>query len=230
MTFALRSFPANGKAEHRQLLEITLAKTRLKVGAVTITVSVPKADVLVDGLSIGTSPLTDVVFLDPGSRLIEAKLDGYEPAARRLDLKAGSAAEVAFELTPSGTSTKGPYIPILVVGASVTGAALIAGTVLAVLAHGKASDAASNTATLTHPGVTSPCAQQASVCAAINSDLSTRDQLSDASMGLFIGAGVVGLATLGYGLLGRRSRPATGLRFLPAIGAKQAGAVLTGAW
>lgn len=120
---------------------------------------------------------------------------------------------------------------VIVGGASVTGVALVTGTILAVVAHGKAADADTKLGGLKNVTGTNVCVTNAATCAAIDSDRAARDRLANASMGVFIGAGAVGVATLGYALLSPKARPASGrVQVLPAIGARDAGVMLVGVW
>ena len=48
--------------------------------------------------------------------------------------------------------------------------------------------------------------------------------------GFLIGAGAVGLATVGYALFAPKARPAAGMRVLPAVGSREGGLVVAGAW
>src|SRR6185503_10534547 len=77
LSFCLKNFPATGTAKQLEFIRSRLAEARQKVGALSIQVSEGGAEVLVDGRSIGRSPLADEVFVDPGSRRIEARLNGH---------------------------------------------------------------------------------------------------------------------------------------------------------
>jgi hypothetical protein len=225
--YYLRNAPADRRARAQQLLD----KAQAGTGTLAVRVDQPGADVLVDGEIAGKSPLPDPVFVEPGRHTVEARL-GPRFATSPVDVPAGARKEVGLALkdTQAPPGATGPSLPVIVTGASLTGAGITVGTVLAVVASGKASDANAKLATLPQPAGTSPCAALASTCGAINSDRRTHDALSNASMGTFIGAGAVGLATLGYVLLARKGRPTTGVRVLPSVGARDGGIVLAGSW
>jgi PEGA domain len=233
LAYAVREFPLSGKPALRERLQQRFAEARARVGALRVRVSVPGAEVTADGHVVGVAPLAEEVFVDPGAHVLEARLGDYETGRASVEVGPGGSREVALALVrkrEGGVGGEESKKALVIGGAALTGLALVTGTVLAVVAHAKASDATAKTATLPQPGATSPCVQQASVCGTIDNDWASRDRLSNASMGVFIGAGAVGLATLGYGLFAPRAQRATGLRLLPSIGASQGGAVLTGAW
>jgi hypothetical protein len=98
LAFAVRSWPVIGKREQREFSAKRLAEARKFVAAVTIRVSSPGAKVLIDGREVGLTPLAAEVFVEPGRRRIEARLEGYEPATSVLESAAGSAREVSLTL------------------------------------------------------------------------------------------------------------------------------------
>jgi PEGA domain len=77
LTAGLREGSASLEEVERKELQAALAKARAKVGALTITVDPPGAEVIVNGLPVGKAPLPDAVFVDPGPVFVEARLAGY---------------------------------------------------------------------------------------------------------------------------------------------------------
>jgi len=230
LAYAVREFPLSGKPALRERLQQRFAQARALVGALKVRLNVQGAEVLVDGREVGVAPLADDVFVDPGAHTIEARLGEYEAVRVNVAVARGGSKEVPIALVRRVAGGDGPNKAVLISGGVVTGVALITGTVLAVVAHAKASDANATAATLPQPGAASPCGQQAAVCSTIDSDWAARDHLSNASMGVFIVGGAVGLATLGYGLFAPKAQPATGLRVMPSVGTNGAGAMLVGTW
>lgn len=100
LAFCLRNFPAAGTAKQLEFIQGRLAQARREVFGLSITVSVDGAEILVDGRSIGRSPLPDEVFVEPGSRTVEARLRGYEPARRIIEARKGAAADVVLAPRP----------------------------------------------------------------------------------------------------------------------------------
>ena len=81
-------------AERRSVEEL-LAQARVKVGAITVRVEPAGAEVFVDGKAVGKAPLAGEVFVEPGARVIEAKLAGYEAAQACVDhVSAGAKCDV----------------------------------------------------------------------------------------------------------------------------------------
>jgi PEGA domain len=123
-----------------------------------------------------------------------------------------------------------PSAPIVVAGGSAMLAAIVAGAVLAGVANSKGADANAKLATLPLSGRAGQCQSFASTCSRINNDLHALDTLSDASVGTFVGAGAIGLATLLYALLPRKVEPSAGMRVTPLVGSGHGGVAVVGAW
>lgn len=98
LAFSIRTYPAKEGEAPKKRLEGWLADAKKHVGTVTIAVNKSGAEILVDGASSGRSPLADPIFVEPGERTIEARLDGHEPASERVVAEAGSVHEVRFDL------------------------------------------------------------------------------------------------------------------------------------
>lgn len=97
LAYALREFPAGGKPALRDAVTKLSEEARRQVGTLRIAVSRPGAEVLVDGRVIGYAPLAEEVFVEPGARVIEARLEGY--AAARETITAGKGAQHEVKLT-----------------------------------------------------------------------------------------------------------------------------------
>lgn len=96
--FALKNWPLSGKPEMRELARQRFADARAKVGALLIRVNMPGAEISVNGISVGVSPLEDEVFVDPGELSVEAKLADHEPQKKSLLLLPGGAETVEMNL------------------------------------------------------------------------------------------------------------------------------------
>jgi hypothetical protein len=252
LSFALRTFPANGKPEHRKLLELTLAKARAEVVTVTVRVNIEGAEVRVDAKVVGTSPLADVVFVEPGRRLVEATRSGYVWDHQVIEGVKGGTHEIKLALAPmevaapksSGTvvpslplpdeeNGRGPIKGLLIGGGVVSGLVLGTGILLTVLSNTKGSDADAMLATLKQSGEPHPCRTHGSDCDSIESALKARDSLANGAMVSFIGAGVLAAGTAAYGLLGSKSNAthaSTRLRVFPVVAGGQSGVFVVGAW
>jgi hypothetical protein len=111
---------------------------------VTVRVEPSRAEVLVDGGSVGTGSVTEPLRLLAGTHVFEARLHGYRPARDVIDVQAGVPVDVVLTLQPlpedetenggtetdeGGVATKWWFWTII--GAVVVGGAVTAGVLLA---------------------------------------------------------------------------------------------------
>jgi hypothetical protein len=241
LTFALRTFPANGKPEHRQLLEQTLARAKLQVAVVTVRVNKDKADVVVDGKPVGIAPLVDPVFIDPGRRTIEARLAGHEPDTRVIDAKKGDASEITLVLraTAPSSSVRNPDPPPtqpwrpgtawIATGGVLAAGGLAAGLGLTFASKAKASDADAKLMAVQKAGGTFACStgNLTSDCAALRSANQNADMLSKISAVGYAVAGVGGAFVLTY-LLWPTKKVDHGTLITPMVGPGTGGMIING--
>jgi hypothetical protein len=237
LAFFLREQPQSGNQDERQRTQALFDQVRPKVGAVTIKVDMPGTIVTVDGHEVGTSPLPAEVYVEPGRRTIEAVRAGDPGARATVDVGAGETREVTLALKrvpdvppverPSPTPG-GPNAKILIAGGSVTGAALVTGVVLAVLAQRKGTDADTLLARVPTSVGSDPC--QTNVCSTINDDRRAHDALAKGTIGALVGAGAIGGTTLAYALLARRLSSRHGTTVAPVVGTHVGGVAVLGAW
>ena len=245
IAYALKTFPANGKPEHRKLLEDTLASALPRIATLAIKVNVDRAEVFVDGKSVGLAPLADVVFLEPGTRKIEARLPGYDTAIQAVEAVKGGSSETALTLRQTAAPPLGTAPPLrtedpppdpsrrVVIGVGV-GAAAVAlglGVAFTVVANGKADDASTMRGNLAkiQPNAcgSTPAATD---CQTLHGLWSDRATFGNAAAWSFIGAGVLGVATVGFALLGPKRSSKTEIHAIPAVGPGTAGLIVHGAW
>jgi hypothetical protein len=101
----LREAPKD-KVKERQSAEVLLVEARKRVGALQLKVEPAGAEVVVDGQILGKAPLSTEVFVDPGTKVIEARRDGYAPAKRTIEATAGAPTQmVAMSLVKQDAST-----------------------------------------------------------------------------------------------------------------------------
>jgi hypothetical protein len=81
----------------RESAQAGLATARTALIELIVSVDEPGAEIVVDGAAEGTSPLSDPVFLDPGSHAVEAK-KGDKTATQNVSGKAGERKEVRLTL------------------------------------------------------------------------------------------------------------------------------------
>jgi hypothetical protein len=247
LAFAVKNWPPTGKADKRDYAAERFQIAKQEVGALTIQVDTPRADVLVDGVVVGQSPLGDEVFVEPGSHTVAAKRAGYEDAKQVVQAAKGSAQAVTLALPPAPapptTGTTAPPTPppwrpgpalLIPAGAlAVGGIAIGAGLTAAANAKGGQADTLGAKLPPSTCAGTPPAAS-ASDCASLKSTLRTESQLSDGAVASFIVGGAFALTTAALGVWAgvaptkAKDRPA--LRVVPTTSAHGGGLVMVGAW
>lgn len=111
LAFCIKNFPATGAAKKLEFIQGRFAEARKRVAALSITVSATGAEVFIDARSLGRSPLPEEVFVEPGERLIEVQLGGYELEHRAVEVGKGDALAVAFALKPIAPPPPPPSPP-----------------------------------------------------------------------------------------------------------------------
>src|SRR5258706_8536638 len=96
------SSPASERAD----AEKGLAAARTKLGRIHLTVT-SRAEVLVDGESVGTAPFAEAVDAAPGTHLLEAKLGGKSTSAS-VSVQVGKAANATLTLESGGAPIVAP--------------------------------------------------------------------------------------------------------------------------
>lgn len=96
-------------------VEMPLVRMEGKAGQLTVAVSVPDANVLVDGGLVGTSPLTKGFALPPGKHTVEATRPGYTTASTIVTLAADTTAQVSLNLIEDPAAVKALGAAVLVV-------------------------------------------------------------------------------------------------------------------
>lgn len=210
------------------------AQARTKVGRADVRVSLPGADVYVDGKLIGNAPLTDPLFLDPGRHMIEARGDGYPPARADVDAKPGVAQAVVLTLvhSPTPPPERRSIVPGVVLG-SVAGAALVTGiVVVAVGANKHASNSKlGREIEEAHRTCVDGAASFDPRCSSLKDSASAADTLGRVGAGLLVGAGAAAVGSAIY-FLWPESKPrapaSSGVRVLPAVSPSSSGVFVSG--
>ena len=245
LAYCIKSFPATGTAAQLAYIKGRFEEARQKVGALSIQVNVDGAEVFVDGRSIGRSPFSDEVYVDPGARTLEAKLGGYSPSKRPIAAARGSWQSVALVLRVSGAAhgeAPLPPPPLVVetrsraplfVGGGVALAAIGAGVTGLLLSRSSATLAESQFEQLKSSGGAGACLDAANQAACDALDRSYRDKAMYRSVSIagFATAGAALGVILTYALAsGGKAHPArsTGLQVEVLAGPSLAGALVTG--
>lgn len=85
-------------AGSRTEVRFDLVPTDARLAHLTVRTKLPGASVVVDGETVGTTPLASSITLLPGSRRIELRRPGYVAGRNDLTLGDGATAEVSFDL------------------------------------------------------------------------------------------------------------------------------------
>lgn len=242
---------ATATAEERAAALKTYAQARAKVGAVKLYVDVENAEVAVGQEVVGTAPLLDPVFLEPGAHTITVRRQGYEPASVAVELKAGQETERSVELKSArvsegpqqetrpgtpwqgsvvGDRDPGPNKTLLIAGGAVAGVGVIAGTVFAILSAGKASDAEGLRDNVRADNVLKgrcPSTESPAVCAELSDTVDLQYTFINVAIGSFI-VGAAGVGTAIYALVDRPSAPDRRVQVAPLVGSGVTGLSLSG--
>lgn len=93
------------EAERKKEVESDLAKLRPRVAKLTITVSVPNAELLIDDEPRGKVQ-KQPALVSAGRRKISVTASGYQTETRVLDVAGAQQIDLAFELKPIGGGTQ----------------------------------------------------------------------------------------------------------------------------
>jgi hypothetical protein len=131
-------------AERRTEVEQKLGELRSVLAVLRVTVDADGSEILVDDEIVGSSPLADAIYVDPGPHVVVARHPGYGSVRREVTLASEEEEAVALVLiTPTGPI--GPTTPPeeeeysiasqwwfwTILGAVVAGGAVTAGVLLA---------------------------------------------------------------------------------------------------
>ena len=233
ITFFLHAQKSDAPAERREAGEAVLKDASAKIATIQVRVNIEGADVLVDGRSAGTAPLSTPIFLDPGKHTIEARQDGYPTTRVSVDASAGLSKEVALLLTPTGNTMPVPKSRAkwpIAVGAGAAGLFLGGGIAFTVVSNGKASDAdLKQTELLGKDGHNACSGKSAGDCATLKGLNRSSDTFRGLAVGGYVTAGILGAAALTYALWpSAKPEARVGVRAAPMLGAGTAGVVFGG--
>jgi hypothetical protein len=240
LAYFLREASSIGEND-RKATEAMLVKARAQVGALSITVNENGAEIFVDGARVGTTPLQGEVFVEPGARAVEAKLEGFVPESIPLKVEAGGTLRINLQLKkvepekpavvvrpppppPPPPPQKEPdeqvNHPVVVIGAATGVVAVLAAfgfTVASEMQRDKRGDE-------------KPYCKVPEECDEYNKAEIARAGFGTAAIASGIAAGVFGAATLTYVLAKRPSPPKSAARSGLVLGVGMARATVTVLW
>jgi PEGA domain len=219
LAFALRTVAVTVPEDRIEAMRGLFNRARRLVGSATVKVNIAGAEILVDGQTVGRSPLAGEIFLDPGKRTIQARLSPYVPAQKVIDVARASVEPVDLVLVlpaataPTSTAQLPPppppksMIPVGV-GVAAAAAALGVGIVGVVLSGTKAAEVDRLTGALNasekeqNKAPHTICASnRPPECADLDSAFVAKGSYRNMAIAGFATAGVTALATAAWVLL-----------------------------
>jgi hypothetical protein len=208
LAYSLAHFPVSAGTDVRKKIEAGFAEARAKVGEVKVEVSPPSAAVKVNGRVFTEADRQEPIFVEPGAVSVEASAPSYLPAKR--DVQVDKAGEVKVTLAlakdPAGADgAGGPRKEVLIGGAALGGASILAGAVMLGVSAAKLSEGtglrddvqASQGRKACMPSSVEPR------CKAQVDALSLSDALGNAGAWLLLGGAAVGATTVIYAIVTR---------------------------
>lgn len=107
LAFAIRTGTANASPSELQSMHELLSEAKRNVGMVQVQVDAEDAEVLVNGRLVGTSPLHDPLFLDPGEHVFKARNGDQVSSDVAVNVGAGSAKEIMLRVSQSSQASGG---------------------------------------------------------------------------------------------------------------------------
>lgn len=186
LSIALAMMPPDEPKRPDLVKALTDAKT--KVHTVALTIEPAGAEILVNGATVGTAPLTTPIFLNGGASTIEVRKPGFETERLSVEGAPGAQLERHLQLHPNPSKpppdAHRPVWPPIVLGV-VAAAGVGLGIGLVVASVGEHSDAE----------------DLANQCATIGCDEAAGTDLLDSSDRL-LGGGVAGFSIAAAALVG----------------------------
>jgi hypothetical protein len=231
LSFCVRNFPSvrdEAQTEKLARVEQLLRKAKTDVGSVRVRVADPDgveltgATVLVDGKEVGRTPLQDDVFVEPGARVISARLPGLQPTEKSVQAAKGGTENVTLTLAPVKEQViSRPPVPekpvpakksgaLIAVGAGAAAAFLGAGVGLHLVSNGKSGEATAAWDELRGAqNDRGACLNPANAarCDELRSAYDGRELFRGLAIGGYVAGGVLAVGTLVYALMPGGSSP-----------------------
>jgi hypothetical protein len=104
---AFSSYLEQGQSEipdrRRQEVQRDLARLQVRVAKLRISADRPGAEVTVDDVVVGVTPLTEPVLVAAGRPRVRVTLEGYAPATRMVEVAGMETVRVDLHLVPTGS-------------------------------------------------------------------------------------------------------------------------------
>jgi len=206
-----------GSAEDRARMLDSLKKAEAHLERVSIEVRQESAEITIDGVDLGASPLPFLWYVAPGEYRVRVQKAGFVAHEELRVAHAGAAKHLVVALTPVPQEPAPPPRPVvapspepaepagpngwlLLTGGVVTAAAVAAGVAFTIAADANADKV--NRLGETLPPFPFVCNVPNNECGPLLSATKTHDRQQRYAFASFAVAGATGVATLLYGLLG----------------------------
>ncbi len=239
LSFCLRHYPPDGDPGIRAHVEDGLEQARTHVAGLRVRVSVEEATVSVDGVAYGKSPLDGLLFVDPGSHTVAASREGYRTVEEVVETPLRATRDVSLTLvsdqspalpaistvggaaSTSNTADHPVAAPasglsatawVLIVGGSLTAAALATAVVFDVKGSSASDDLKAAQASVSSHGCGMPAGEDIVACARVHDLAASRNTDNQIAILGAIATGALAAATAGtavyLGLKEHASKPA----------------------
>jgi hypothetical protein len=231
--FALANLPPKEKPKTAERLRAALSEMKEAVGTVRLAVNHDGAEILVENEVLGRSPLGRDVYLNPGTRLLQARLADGAQGRQTLEVEAGKSYQVALVVdqlaepevagATQATAATGAFPPVrpdtgqrnwapLLVTGSLAVAAAAIGTGFAIDASSAKTDGAKALTDAEAQFGENPCTPAkgggSEICQSLTDAEDRRKSSSTVATISFVASGVFALAAVGsYFLWAKPGRP-----------------------
>jgi hypothetical protein len=232
-------YQQHAPADRQDKAKALVNRARARVGALTIEVDPPGAEVLVDDVPVGRAPVQEAVFVDPGAHKVTARFAGRADATQMVTLSAGGEQKVALRMVveapppPVVPVEKRPVWPAVVTGVLAAGG-LAVGAGLTAAANGKGASRATLLARLGDSGCAHAASAVTADCSTLMNAANSQTALARGAVAGFTVGGGLALATAG--LIGwtltkpAATRDRVQAQLVPAIEVDARGITVSGTW
>jgi hypothetical protein len=246
LAYSLKNWPA-GQAEARAKTAARLKEAKGFVATIKVTVNRDGAEVFVNGTSVGTSPISGELFVNPGAITVEAKAGGKsDKSTIALDKGGSRAVTLTIGEAPggggqdpngdngtgggSGTTDGAVSKPLIYTGIGVAVVGLGVGIGFTLAASSKRSDRDELRDSLPGP---SPCGSGTpfgAKCDEIDDLDSSAKRFQTIGVAGFIVGGAAAIATATYALWPRKKTSASRIQFHPSVSRNVGSLEITGSF
>lgn len=228
LSFAQKNLPPSELGSTQKSIADAFAKARQEVAELRVTVNLPGATVRIDRWVLGSSPLSESVFVNPGPIVVTAEKEGFEGRSTTVTAPKGGAVTADIVLTGRDRT------PAFILGGVGVGA-IIAGVALLGVSESKFGEARSVRDSILKSGGSCGGSAPQADCSKLKDAGAISDATGTAS---FVAFGV-GVAALGAGLAyyfwpvqsgAVGSKPAATARVIPVVSPSQSGLVVSGSF